>query len=199
MMAKDPKARYQTPAQLVTELEALVPSDVPLPAEEEMPQLSPAATEGMYPSIEDAPAELTTAHPVPQPELAAARAGTARTGAIAAPAPAGNPFGAPAASPWGAPSAAGGAPRANPGSRLGSAVVPKPASRPPLPAAPAATETAGGQQTPAPRDSNPFLGKNPFGADAPADTGRKGLSTPLLIGVAVAMAAVGVALAKLLN
>lgn len=45
MMSKDPKARYQTPAQVAAELEALVPAEVPLPAPEEMPRLSPAARE----------------------------------------------------------------------------------------------------------------------------------------------------------
>jgi tRNA A-37 threonylcarbamoyl transferase component Bud32 len=45
MMMKDPAARYQTPAEVVAELEKWVPAVVPLPAEEEMPQLSPAAME----------------------------------------------------------------------------------------------------------------------------------------------------------
>ena len=45
MMSKDPKARYQTPAQVAAELESLVPAEVPLPAPEEMPRLSPAARE----------------------------------------------------------------------------------------------------------------------------------------------------------
>ncbi|MBM3982552.1 MAG: serine/threonine protein kinase, partial [Planctomycetes bacterium] len=47
MMAKDPKARYQTPAQVATELEQFLTGAVPLPAEEEMPVLSPAAVEGV--------------------------------------------------------------------------------------------------------------------------------------------------------
>ena len=45
MMSKDPKARYQTPAQVEAELEQWVPAEVTLPAAEEMPQLSPAATD----------------------------------------------------------------------------------------------------------------------------------------------------------
>jgi len=45
MMAKDPKARYQTPAQVVVALDDFLPAVVPLPAPEEMPQLSPAARE----------------------------------------------------------------------------------------------------------------------------------------------------------
>lgn len=187
MMAKDPKARYQTPAQLVTELEALVPADVPLPLEDEMPQLSAAATEGLYPNLEDAPAELTTARPLPQGQLAAARGSGNRVAVLPA---AGNPFGAPAASPWGAPAAK---PAPKPDAAHGS--------RPPQPAAqpPSAVETDGGHATPGPRDSNPFLGTNPFGAEAPAETGKKGLSLQLLLLVAAVMAAAGVALAKLLN
>ena len=46
MMAKDPKARYQTPAQVISQLESLLPSSIPLPRSEEMPKLSPAATRG---------------------------------------------------------------------------------------------------------------------------------------------------------
>ncbi|MBA4187290.1 MAG: hypothetical protein C0467_04645 [Planctomycetaceae bacterium] len=45
MMAKDPKARYQTPAQVVVALDDFLPATVRLPTEEEMPQLSPAARE----------------------------------------------------------------------------------------------------------------------------------------------------------
>jgi len=43
MLAKDPKARYQTPAQIVSELEAWLTEPVPLPRPEEMPALCPAA------------------------------------------------------------------------------------------------------------------------------------------------------------
>lgn len=45
MMAKDPKTRYQTPAQVVVALDDFLPATVPLPTAEEMPQLSPAAKE----------------------------------------------------------------------------------------------------------------------------------------------------------
>ena len=47
MMAKDPKDRYQTPAQVATELEYRLPASVPLPRPEEMPRLSPAALEAL--------------------------------------------------------------------------------------------------------------------------------------------------------
>ncbi len=43
MMAKDPNRRFQTPAEVAEELARWVPAEVPLPAPEEMPQLSPAA------------------------------------------------------------------------------------------------------------------------------------------------------------
>ena len=58
MMSKDPKARFQTPAQVAAELERwVVAAEVPLPTAEEMPQLSPAATEVVQiEEVEEAPA-----------------------------------------------------------------------------------------------------------------------------------------------
>ena len=47
MMAKDPKARFQTPAQIAAELEQFLVNPTPLPTAEEMPLLSPAATDGV--------------------------------------------------------------------------------------------------------------------------------------------------------
>ncbi len=47
MMRKDPATRYQTPGELVQALAPFLPVEVQLPAEEEMPSLSPAAIEGM--------------------------------------------------------------------------------------------------------------------------------------------------------
>ena len=44
MMAKNPKARYQTCGEVAQELEAWLPERVILPADAEMPALSPAAT-----------------------------------------------------------------------------------------------------------------------------------------------------------
>jgi serine/threonine protein kinase len=44
MMAKNPKARYQTCGEVAQELEAWLPERVILPADAEMPSLSPAAT-----------------------------------------------------------------------------------------------------------------------------------------------------------
>jgi eukaryotic-like serine/threonine-protein kinase len=114
MMAKDPKARYQTPAQVAAELEAWMSPAVTLPPEEEMPQLSPAAIEGS-----DEVPEATGEAEDPVEELAAAGA-TSKAGSTAyrnsprtepaqaaptAPASrvAANPFGPPSAAPWSNP------------------------------------------------------------------------------------------------
>lgn len=53
MMSKDPQERFQTPAQVVAELEPWLPASVALPAPEEMPQLSRAAVEDSNPDIEE--------------------------------------------------------------------------------------------------------------------------------------------------
>jgi len=71
MMAKDPKDRCQTPAQLLTELERLLPAFVPPPRAEEMPILSPAARVEMPEStkvIEEGKPELA----IPEPETLSA-------------------------------------------------------------------------------------------------------------------------------
>ncbi|HSQ55615.1 MAG TPA: protein kinase, partial [Gemmata sp.] len=49
MMAKEPRSRYQTPAQVSTALAPFVPEVVPLPRSGEMPRLSPAAREPLDP------------------------------------------------------------------------------------------------------------------------------------------------------
>ena len=61
MMAKDPKARYQTPAQVSAALAEFVPAVVPLPSPEEMPRLSPAAQEGVElpPAVSNEPVSCT--------------------------------------------------------------------------------------------------------------------------------------------
>jgi tRNA A-37 threonylcarbamoyl transferase component Bud32 len=46
MLAKDPKARYQTPAQVVTALGEWAAGPMPPPRPDEMPQLSPAVRDG---------------------------------------------------------------------------------------------------------------------------------------------------------
>ena len=52
MMHKDLNQRYATPADVVEALEIWDTAEVPLPAAEEMPQLSPAAMEGFEPPLE---------------------------------------------------------------------------------------------------------------------------------------------------
>jgi len=109
MMAKDPKVRYQTPAQVAAELEPWLSPNVPLPVDEEMPQLSAAAMEGAE-QPEDPPSEPPMAE---EPELVGAgvtaRGGMPkpekRSGPFGAPAARAvqSPFAAPAVSPWNAP------------------------------------------------------------------------------------------------
>ncbi|MFO0806826.1 MAG: serine/threonine-protein kinase [Gemmataceae bacterium] len=111
MMAKDPKARYQTPAQVAADLEKWLAPNPPLPQDDEMPQLSPAAMEGA-----ELPDDMPEPPPAdePEPELVGAGAfarGAApkpekRSGPFGVPAarPQASPFAAPAASPWAAPS-----------------------------------------------------------------------------------------------
>jgi serine/threonine protein kinase len=194
MMSKDPRARYQTPAQVATELEPLLPARVPLPAEEEMPVLSPAAMEGLTPPTARAPAEAGAGAAVGEPKPAAAAV-------LTAPAP--GPFGPPTSSPW-APAP----PVPRPSSQPAPLAGPKPGSRatlPPLPTAPApapspvAPGTAtGGQHAPPTRRSNPFLTSNPFAADAPTETEKK-LPWPLIIAGVASVVALGVLLAKFTN
>src|SRR5207237_6307125 len=78
MIAKDPKARYQSPAQVVGELDGWLPPNVPSPPEEEMPHLSIAAMEGAVEPLETSEIEGTAA-------LAATGSGTAtKSGAVRA-------------------------------------------------------------------------------------------------------------------
>ncbi|MDY3556969.1 protein kinase [Gemmata sp. JC717] len=156
MMAKDPKARFQTPAQVVAELDAYLPASVPLPSRDEMPLLSPAAMEGASPDDEgaseavaetplNASATLGSANPV---KAAAVLSGGTATVAP----PALNPFGTPAA-PW------------------GGSVRPKPPSRPamaplPQPPMPRPGDSAGPDGIPPAKRSGPFAPSNPFREDA---------------------------------
>jgi eukaryotic-like serine/threonine-protein kinase len=58
MMAKDPKDRYQTPQEVVDALEVWTQQPIDPPPADEMPRLSPAATEAMF-------ATAKTAQPAP--------------------------------------------------------------------------------------------------------------------------------------
>ena len=68
MMAKDPNARYQTPLEIVAELERFATGTIPEPSREEMPQLSPAALEDL---------NLDEVKPATTVELVPARASAA--------------------------------------------------------------------------------------------------------------------------
>jgi eukaryotic-like serine/threonine-protein kinase len=182
MMSKDPKGRHQTPAQVAADLEHFLDGPVPLPAEVEMPVLSPVATEGM-------PQE-THAEPVGVVVSATASVGapTAPTAVLAA-----SPFGPTTASPWGKPAPFGGF---TPGSR---------AKLPPLPSAPPAP-VAVETQTPEPntppvRRSNPFLNTNPFAADASDTTPPVAKKFPwiLVLAVCVSLLALGLVLLNVLK
>jgi hypothetical protein len=164
MMAKDPKARYQTPAQVVSELEPWAPATVALPVADEMPQLSPAATEGAGEEAAESDADA---------EVAVARAGAgAAVLAEAAPAPS-SPFGppaVPAASPFGSPS--GASPWATRTSPFGTGSGQRPELPSPRPQAGVDTAIGPIDQTPPGTKPSPALPANPFRVDAsgPAPT-----------------------------
>jgi tRNA A-37 threonylcarbamoyl transferase component Bud32 len=175
MMAKDPKARYQTPAQVAAELEQFLTEPVPPPSEEEMPALSAAAAEGMG---QEAGAEPVAAG---APAAGATAGGSKLHAAAVLPPPAppaAGPFGPGAASPWSAPPAQPPAQRG--GSRLGM----KPLA--------AASEPAH-----AVKRSNPFLGTNPFAADATDAGGAKAVPWRLVAAGVLVVVALGVLLAVL--
>jgi serine/threonine protein kinase len=84
MLAKDPKDRYQTPAQLISELERWLPEFVSPPRTEEMPRLSPASTE----DLDEAAAMIDANHTrVPQPgsETERVSTSTSPTGTLTKP------------------------------------------------------------------------------------------------------------------
>ena len=201
MLAKDPKARYQTPAQVAAELDSWVPAEVALPAGDEMPQLSPAAMEG---AEEEQPAPA-----------AAAPVTAATTSLLTAPAPASasrttaGPFSSPAAAagPFSSPVAASPAPfgpQVVADSPWATSVVPKslgvaantssvvrPLAPPRQPQA-AVDTTSEADHTPSGTPHGRAALANPFGTDAaePA-TGRK---RPW-VAIGVASGAVAVTLA----
>jgi eukaryotic-like serine/threonine-protein kinase len=187
MMAKDPKTRYQTPAQVVAALEEWVPATVALPTAEEMPQLSPAATEILDPAIDAASVQMAAADQSAQSSAETVRAAASvhATAVLAAPkiavpvAPA-NPFGPGAASAWGG--AAG-------GEQLPAG--PRRPSPPPIPATPQASiETPRGPSDPLPTGRrNPFIDSNPF-ARGDFEAAKKPVPWALIACAAVAVIAV---------
>jgi serine/threonine protein kinase len=174
MMAKDPKARFQTPAQVAAELEQWVKAKTPLPTDEEMPQLSPAAMEGAELPDEPPPSEQ------PEPELVGSHANLGATQVQKRSGPFGSPVSRPAASPFGASAAS---PWQEPQPNLFPAPPPRPQS---------ALETAlvAAEQTPMPSAvaPNPFA-KGDLSEPAPAGA-NWGLLLAGLGGAIVAGAAV---------
>jgi serine/threonine protein kinase len=120
LMAKEPRYRYQTPADAAAALHAWVPQTVPPPVAEEMPQLSPAAAE-VITDLEVAESDTLRMADEPTGEAAAPPPGAAAVGARA-------PVFAAAARPFG--------PRLGSGARAGLLTAPGSASRPIVPANP---------------------------------------------------------------
>lgn len=197
MMSKDPKARYQTPAQVAADLEPFLVEPVALPTAEEMPMLSPAAMSHKLP-----------AEPVLEPAALAAVAGaiggSAKLGAATMMAsPATSPFGPTANSPW--DNAPAPVRRNTPPSPLASV---KPSSRPgmkPVSLAPpsrAAVDTVGDpEHAPATKRPNPFLRTNPFGSEAgdKEAEGAKKLPWVVIVGGLLGAIALGILLVKMLG
>lgn len=109
MMAKNPDQRYQTPAEAAAALEQWASNDVPLPAPEEMPELSPAASIGL-PIGENEPAAPATVdrHPNERPVAVGAAVGGGSENVPGADfmlsaAPAAGPFAPPVAGPFAPP------------------------------------------------------------------------------------------------
>jgi serine/threonine protein kinase len=181
MMAKDPKARYQTPAQVAADLERWLSPNTQLPTDDEMPQLSLAAMEGAE-QPEEAPPEPPMEHE-PEPELVGAGA-FARSSAPK-PEKRSGPFGAPSARPMASPFAA---PAANPSPWASPSATPFPARQPQ-----SAVETvhAAVETTPHVKPvAAPAPALNPFSrgdlSDAPAKNTNWGMIVAALGGAVVA-------------
>lgn len=175
MMAKDPKARYQTPAQVAAALEPFLPASVPLPAPEEMPQLSPAAMEG----IDTGSSEPAESGVVAEATVELSATDTARnasvTAVVTAPKVASTaPFGPGGGSPWGSavdPTAAGKrSSHVFPGlpSQSGVETPPGPRQEPQLP--------SGSRK-------KQFTDANPFARDVATEPAKKSIPWPLIAAI----------------
>jgi serine/threonine protein kinase len=181
MMAKDPKARFQTPAQVVAEMDAWVPATVPLPTPDEMPVLSPAAMEGAEVEIDAPEPVAATAEAEPERSVTSARAASPFAPSVPAP----SPFAAPAVSdPWTPPPA----PR-----KPGSAI--RPGLPPRLPVTPPSSgDTAVVQAEQTPAGAQPATSAHPFRGDLTAPAPKPapwglviaGLGGAALLGAALA-------------
>jgi serine/threonine protein kinase len=151
MMAKDPKGRYQTPAQVVAALEVWLPATVPLPNPAEMPLLSPAAMQMLELGSEIAPEPV-----VNQAAVETVRAVAAATTAVlhqlkvTVPDVPASPFGPGGGSPWGS---ADGESQAD---------APAGSNHSPAPRVGIDMEAAPTEPTPGTARRNPFMNANPF-------------------------------------
>jgi serine/threonine protein kinase len=179
MMAKDPKARFQTPAQVEAELVPWVPAEVPLPLAEEMPQLSPAAMDAVHSEVVEQPATAISAPVVAATAAAASPFASPAAEENARKAPA--PFAEPAA--WARPTNTGHGSGQRPG-------LPEP------PPPQAAVDTVHDEPVPVPTPPrpNPLAGINPFRG---GDAGRARGIPWVPIAVAVASVLAGLAFAAL--
>ena len=187
MMAKDPKARYQTPAQIAADLRAFASESVPLPAVDEMPRLSPVAMEGMSPEEEDASeavAETTLDTVATRNAHAESQAKTA-TAAVMTP-PTVRPFGETPVSPWGNVPRTSAPENGIPGPW--PAMAPLPACQGEVPADTQVLPT---------KRSGRFVPANPFGVDAAPPLPAKKVPWAIIGGGAVAIIVLALLLAKL--
>jgi serine/threonine protein kinase len=189
LMMKDPKVRYQTPAQVVDALAEFLPANVPLPAAEEMPQLSVAAMEALTGGMTETLAEPAV-EPVANETVRAASTAAVLAAPVVtttAPGQPASPFGpGQNPSPWGS------------GARSGLPTPPAPRPAPP----PVPTQQAGVETPRGPTASrNPFAQPNPFPAGEAADTPEarppaKPIPWPLIIAIAGAVLAVATFIAS---
>ena len=155
MMHKDVNQRFATPADVVEALEIWAPAEVALPAAEEMPQLSPAALEGVEAPIEQYVAPSSVLMPaskmMPASKLMSASKATpfggSRSLEAAAPPSEMRSKLAPKPSPFGVPGAVA---ESSPGSG-----TPEPSSFFPMRSSPSMPALPGGKSAFGPR-ANPF-------------------------------------------
>jgi serine/threonine protein kinase len=175
MMAKDPKARYQTPSQVVAELDAWMPASVPLPDLAEMPQLSPAASEGIIAESEvdeqQSPV-VVAAESLRSENPYAAIVGSNQSKSSLAPQ---TPFGPSPGSPWG-----------NSGS---DEARPNRQSMPAQPQSAIDTVPHPSEQTPTGQRRNPFANTNPFAGGDVTVSNEKPTSWALIAVMVMAVTA----------
>ncbi len=170
MLAKDPKARYQTPAQIAAEMEQFLTEPVPLPAEAEMPVLSAAAVEGMDPETDVDPVEAVAVPATVSAAVGTLRRSTGSGTAVLVP-PAVSPFGPVTESSWASPAPQATQTPSSPTTPSSSQPAPAPLSRPNAPPAPLLTK---------PLTSTRFSRENTY-----AGSQKKSLALAIVCGVVV--------------